>query len=156
MKSTTIDLSGCLMEYTQQLCFMRPNKTNLRFEDKLDGATNFLSWKVRVSFLLKELVIPQLLSPDLWSFMWLLFSYIMDLWYFIWLWNYAPSMINVIKDLWLLFVNVTLDFSTIVNVNVITNILATFECCYYWLRKKIGSTKEIKRVWEKMDQQTKG
>ena len=27
---------------------------SLRFEDKLDGVSNFLSWKVRVTFLLKE------------------------------------------------------------------------------------------------------
>jgi hypothetical protein len=27
--------------------------TSLRFEDKLDGASNFLSWKVRVTLLLK-------------------------------------------------------------------------------------------------------
>jgi hypothetical protein len=28
--------------------------TSLRFEDRLDGASNFLSWKVRVTLLLKE------------------------------------------------------------------------------------------------------
>jgi hypothetical protein len=28
--------------------------TSLRFEDKLDGASNFLSWKVRVTLLLEE------------------------------------------------------------------------------------------------------
>jgi hypothetical protein len=28
--------------------------TSLRFEDRLDGASNFLSWKARVSLLLKE------------------------------------------------------------------------------------------------------
>jgi hypothetical protein len=28
--------------------------TNLRFEDILDGALNFLSWKVRVMLLLEE------------------------------------------------------------------------------------------------------
>ena len=28
--------------------------TNLRFEDWLDGASNFLSWKARVTLLLKE------------------------------------------------------------------------------------------------------
>jgi len=28
--------------------------TSLRFEDRLDGASNFLSWKSRVTFLLKE------------------------------------------------------------------------------------------------------
>ena len=38
-------------------------------------------------------------------------------------------MINVIKDLLLLFDNMTLDFVTIINVNVITSIFAIFECC---------------------------
>ena len=28
--------------------------TNLWFEDRLDGASNFLSWKARVTLLLKE------------------------------------------------------------------------------------------------------
>jgi len=28
--------------------------TNLKFEDRLDGASNFLSWKARVTLLLKE------------------------------------------------------------------------------------------------------
>jgi hypothetical protein len=28
--------------------------TSLRFEDRLDGASNFLSWKVRVTLLLEE------------------------------------------------------------------------------------------------------
>jgi hypothetical protein len=28
--------------------------TSLRVEDRLDGASNFLSWKARVTFLLKE------------------------------------------------------------------------------------------------------
>jgi hypothetical protein len=28
--------------------------TSLRVEDRLDGASNFLSWKERVTFLLKE------------------------------------------------------------------------------------------------------
>jgi hypothetical protein len=28
--------------------------TSLRFEDQLDGASNFLSWKARVTLLLKE------------------------------------------------------------------------------------------------------
>ena len=37
-------------------------------------------------------------------------------------------IINVIKDLWLLFDNMTLDFGTIINVNV-TRISAIFECC---------------------------
>jgi hypothetical protein len=27
---------------------------SLRFEDRLDGASNFLSWKVRVTLLLEE------------------------------------------------------------------------------------------------------
>jgi hypothetical protein len=28
--------------------------TNLKFEDRLNGASNFLSWKVRVALLLEE------------------------------------------------------------------------------------------------------
>jgi hypothetical protein len=28
--------------------------TSLRFEDRLDGASNFLSWKVRVTLLLED------------------------------------------------------------------------------------------------------
>jgi hypothetical protein len=28
--------------------------TSVRFEDRLDGASNFLSWKVRVALLLEE------------------------------------------------------------------------------------------------------
>ena len=28
--------------------------TSLRFEDRLDGASNFLSWKIRVTLLLEE------------------------------------------------------------------------------------------------------
>jgi hypothetical protein len=28
--------------------------TSLRFENRLDGASNFLSWKVRVTLLLEE------------------------------------------------------------------------------------------------------
>ena len=47
-------------------------------------------------------------------------------------------MINVIKDLWLLFDNVTLDFGTIINVNVITSIFAIFDYCYYWLNKQLA------------------
>ena len=47
-------------------------------------------------------------------------------------------MINVIKDLWLFFDNVTLDFGTIINVNVITIIFAIFECHYYWLNKQLA------------------
>jgi tryptophan 2,3-dioxygenase len=35
--------------------------TSLRFEDRLDGASNFLSWKARVTLLLKE--------HDLWEIM---------------------------------------------------------------------------------------
>ena len=38
-------------------------------------------------------------------------------------------MINVIKELWLLFDNMTLDFVTIINYNVITRIYAIVECC---------------------------
>jgi hypothetical protein len=46
--------------------------TSLRFEDRLDGASNFLSWKARVTFLLKEYdlweivdkVVPSLIDPQ--------------------------------------------------------------------------------------------
>ena len=44
-------------------------------------------------------------------------------------------MINLFKELWLMFDNVNLDVGTIINVNVITNIFAIFECHYYWLNK---------------------
>ena len=47
-------------------------------------------------------------------------------------------VINVINDLWLLFDNLTLEFSTIINVNVITSIFVIFECCYYWLNKRMA------------------
>ena len=40
-------------------------------------------------------------------------------------------MINVIKDLLLLFDTVTLDFGTIINGNVITSMFAIFKCCCY-------------------------
>ena len=40
-------------------------------------------------------------------------------------------MINVIKYLCSLFDNVTLDFVTIININVINDTIAIFECCYY-------------------------
>ena len=53
-------------------------------------------------------------------------------------------MINVIKDLWLLFDNVTLDFGTIINVNVITDMFSIFECCYYWLKKKPVQQRKLK------------
>ena len=53
-------------------------------------------------------------------------------------------MINVIKDLWLLFDNVTLDFGTIINVNVITSIFAIFKCCYYWLNKQLDQQRKLK------------
>ena len=36
-------------------------------------------------------------------------------------------MINVIKDLWLLFDNVTLDFIIVINANVITNIVSSLD-----------------------------
>ena len=38
-------------------------------------------------------------------------------------------MINLIKELLLMFDNMTLDFGTTINVNVITSIDALFECC---------------------------
>ena len=57
-----------------------------------------------------------------------MFSYIMDLWYFIWLWNFAPFH-DLIKDLLLMFDNMTFYFGAIINVNVITRISAIFECC---------------------------
>ena len=38
-------------------------------------------------------------------------------------------MINLIKDLLLMFDNMTLYFGAIINVNVITRISAIFECC---------------------------
>ena len=53
-------------------------------------------------------------------------------------------MFNVIKDLWLLFDNVTLDFGTIINVNVITSIFVIFECCYYWLNKQVARQMKLK------------
>ena len=45
--------------------------SSLRFEDRLDGVSNFLSWKARVTLLLKELdlweivekVVPTLTNP---------------------------------------------------------------------------------------------
>ena len=40
-------------------------------------------------------------------------------------------MIKVTKDLWLLFDNVILDFATIININVINDIIVIFGCCYY-------------------------
>ena len=56
-------------------------------------------------------------------------------------------MINVIKDLWLLFDNVTLDFGTIINVNFITSIFAIFECCYYWLNTQLAQQMKLKEYW---------
>ena len=53
-------------------------------------------------------------------------------------------MINLIKDLWLMFDNVTLDFGIIINVNVITSIFAIFECCYYWLNKQLTQQRKLK------------
>ena len=53
-------------------------------------------------------------------------------------------MINVIKDLLLLFDNVTLDIGTSINVNVITSIFAIFECCYYWLNKQVAQQSQLK------------
>ena len=53
-------------------------------------------------------------------------------------------MINAIKDLWLLFDNITLDFDTIINVNVISSIFAIFEFCYYWLNKQLDQQRKLK------------
>ena len=53
-------------------------------------------------------------------------------------------MINVIKDLWLLFDNMNFHFGTIINVDVITNIIAIFECCYYWLNKQRAQQRKLK------------
>ena len=53
-------------------------------------------------------------------------------------------MINVIKHLWLLFDNVTLDFVTFINVNVITDIFCIFEYCYYWLNKQLAQQRKLK------------
>jgi hypothetical protein len=36
------------------VCRSEMASTSLRFEDRLDGASNFLSWKVRVTLLLEE------------------------------------------------------------------------------------------------------
>ena len=44
-------------------------------------------------------------------------------------------LINVIKDLWSLFDNVTLEFGTTINISVINDIITIFECYYYWLNK---------------------
>ena len=52
-------------------------------------------------------------------------------------------MINVIKDLWSLFDNVTLDFGIIININVINEIIAIFECCYYWLNKQLAQQRKL-------------
>ena len=43
-------------------------------------------------------------------------------------------MMNLIKDLLLIFDNMTLYFGVIINVNVITRIFVIFECCE-WLIK---------------------
>ena len=62
-----------------------------------------------------------------------------DLCYFP-LWTYAVlydcgiillCMLNLIKDLLLMFNNMNLDFGTIINVNVPISIFVVFECCYY-------------------------
>ena len=53
-------------------------------------------------------------------------------------------MINLIKELLLMFDNMTLDFGTIINVNVITNIFVIFECCYYYLNKQLAQQRELK------------
>ena len=53
-------------------------------------------------------------------------------------------MINVIKDLWLLLDKVTFEFSTIINVNVITIIFVIFECFYYALNKKLAQQRQLK------------
>ena len=67
----------------------------------------------------------------------------MDLWY---LYDYGIMLlfiINVIKDLWLLFDNATLDFNNIINVNVIIGIISIFECCYYWLNKQLDHQRKL-------------
>ena len=53
-------------------------------------------------------------------------------------------MVNVIKDLWSLFDNVTLDFGIIIKINVINEIIAIFECCYYWLNKQLAQQGQLK------------
>ena len=40
--------------------------------------------------------------------------------------------------------NMNLDFGTIINVNVITNIFAIFECCYYGLNKQLAHQRKLK------------
>ena len=42
---------------------------------------------------------------------------------------FLPFMMNLIKDLLLMFDHMTLYFDVIINVNVITRISAMFECC---------------------------
>jgi hypothetical protein len=41
-----------IWEFVQWISEMA--STSLRFEDRLDGSSNFLSWKVRVTLLLEE------------------------------------------------------------------------------------------------------
>ena len=53
-------------------------------------------------------------------------------------------MINFIKDLLLMFDNMTLDFDTIINVNDIISIFVIFECCYYWLNKQMDQQRKLK------------
>ena len=53
-------------------------------------------------------------------------------------------MINAIKDLWSLFDNVALYFGIIVNINVINDIIVTFECYYYWLNKQLARQRKLK------------
>ena len=55
-----------------------------------------------------------------------------------------PLMMNLIKDLLLMFYNMTLYFGAIINVNVITRISAIFECCYYGLNKQLAQKRKLK------------
>ena len=44
----------------------------------------------------------------------------------------------------LLFDDVTLDFGTIININVINGIIVIFECCYYLLNKQLAQQRKLK------------
>ena len=52
----------------------------------------------------------------------------------VWLRSYDHCLM-----MWLL----TLDFGTIININVITSIIAIFECCYYWLNKQMAQQMKL-------------
>ena len=60
-------------------------------------------------------------------------------------------MINVSKDLWSLFDNVTLEFGTIININVINDIIVIFWMLLLLIKSTTGSRKETKRVSGTMD-----